>query len=166
MFYFSRIKIKHFLSTPLKFKHFRRPVSTLFQFNCWSRTSVRLREAQKLLARSTCEYFPIFYQRPVLAFAYRCCLCLFVCVECQHPGGALPSESVGICRLLDPLLFTSGSLSGWVFKCQTYSCWALFFFHVEPLSLGNICEIFIFSHSFGVIFVEIWYSGWDKFTPR
>ena len=65
MFYFSRIKIKHFLSTPLKFKHFSRPVSTLFQFSCC--TSVRLREAQKLLARSTCEYFPIFYQRPVLA---------------------------------------------------------------------------------------------------
>ena len=30
----------------------------------------------------------------------------------------------------------------------------------EPLSLGIICEIFKFSHSFGVIFVKIWYSGW------
>ena len=31
-------------------------------------------------------------------------------------------------------------------------------FHFEPLSLGNICEIFIFSRSFCVIFVKIWYS--------
>ena len=27
----------------------------------------------------------------------------------------------------------------------------------EPLSLGSICEIFIVSHSFGVISVKIWY---------
>ena len=34
------------------------------------------------------------------------------------------------------------------------------FFRSEPLSLCNICEISIFSHSFWVIFVKILFSGW------
>ena len=53
-----------------------------------------------------------------------------------------------------PPFFTSGTPSGWVFKCQTYSCWVSIF-RFEPLSFGNICEIFIFNHSFGAIFVKI-----------
>ena len=69
-----------------------------------------------------------------------------------------------MCHPLDPL-FTPGTPYGWVFKCQTYSCWVSFF-PFEPPSLGNICEIFIFSHSFGVIFVNIWYSGGGEISPR
>ena len=46
-----------------------------------------------------------------------------------------------------PPFFTSGTPSGWVFKCQTYSCWVSFF-RFESLSLGNICEIFKFKPLF------------------
>ena len=42
-----------------------------------------------------------------------------------------------------PLLFTSGTPYGWVFRCQTYSCWVSFFF--------------ILSHSLWVIFVQFSY---------
>ena len=46
-----------------------------------------------------------------------------------------------MCRpLFRPPFFTSGTPSGWVFKCKKYSCW-ISFFHFEPLSSGNIYEI-------------------------
>ena len=84
----------------------------------------------------------------------------------EHPRGVTPS--VRVSRDVSPFrppFFTSGTPSGWVFRCQTYSCWASFF-HFEPISLGNICEIFIFSHSFWVIFVKIWFFGWGYNLPR
>ena len=37
-----------------------------------------------------------------------------------------------------PPFFTSGTPSGWVYRCKKYSYWVSFF-HFEPLSLGNIC---------------------------
>ena len=43
-----------------------------------------------------------------------------------------------------------GTPSGWVFNCQTYSCWVSYF-RFEPLYLGNIFEIFKFNHFFGVL---------------
>ena len=39
-------------------------------------------------------------------------------------------------------------------------------FHFEPFSLGEICDIFISSHSLWVIYVKMWYSGWGKISPR
>ena len=82
--------------------------------------------------------------------------------------------SVRVSRDVPPLrppFFTSGTPSVWVFRCQTYSI-----FHFEPLSLGNICEIFIFSRFFGSflwkfdtpVVIKIYpmdTPGW-KFTPR
>ena len=76
-----------------------------------------------------------------------------------------------------PHFFTSGTPCGWVYKCQKYSCWVSVF-RFEPFSLSNICEIFIFSHPFRVIFCEklilrlglkftlrILRLGWN-FTPQ
>ena len=37
----------------------------------------------------------------------------------------------------------------WKMAADPYSCWVLLF-HLEPLSLGKLCEIFIFSHSLGL----------------
>ena len=73
-------------------------------------------------------------------------------------GGTL---SVRVSRDVPPYrppFFTSGTPSGWVFKCQNYSCWVSFF-RFNPLPLGYISEIFIFNHFWVVIFVKIWYSG-------
>ena len=42
---------------------------------------------------------------------------------------------------------------------------AAIIFSFSATLLGNICEIFIFSHSFWVIFVKIWYSGWGENSP-
>ena len=53
-----------------------------------------------------------------------------------------------------------GTPSGWVFKC-----WVLLF-HLESLSLAEICEIFVSSYSPRGIFVKIWYSGWAKNSFR
>ena len=64
-----------------------------------------------------------------------------------------------------PPFVTSGTPYGWVFKCQIYSCWVILF-HLESLSLGEICKIFISSHSLWVIFVKVWYSGWGKISSR
>ena len=74
--------------------------------------------------------------------------------EMTNPGG---SVSVRVRKDVPPLgspFLTSGTPSGWVFECQTYSCWVSYF-HFEPLPMGNICKIFKFNHSFGVICVQI-----------
>ena len=67
-----------------------------------------------------------------------------------------------------PPFFTSGTPSGWVFKCQTYSCWVLLF-HFESLPLGKfLWNLHIWPLSFGPFLVKssYWYSVWGKNAPR
>ena len=67
-----------------------------------------------------------------------------------------------------PPFFTSGTPSGWVFKCQTYSCWVLLF-HFESLPSGKfLWNLHIWPLSFGPFLVKssYWYSVWGKNAPH
>ena len=89
-------------------------------------------------------------------------------------GSMASQTSVKVIKDVPPFkhpFFTPGTPSRWVFKSQTYSCW-LFFFHLEQLSLGEICEFFhIWPLSLGSL---LWkgnnsprgYSGWGENSPR
>ena len=75
-------------------------------------------------------------------------------------GSLLLSESVRMSCLLDPLFHLRYALRYVKHTLVGH------YYHLEPLSLDEICEIFISSDYLLVIFVKIWYSRWGKISPH
>ena len=86
----------------------------------------------------------------------------------RHPRGGWVegTPSVRVTRDVPPfrpLFFTADTPSGWVYRCQKYSCCGYHFFVLIP----SRWVIFVkFSHSFWVIFVKNWCSSWGYNSPR
>ena len=89
------------------------------------------------------------FSRPVTALL----MDVFIGVNCGGGGSLLLSESVRMCRPLDPLF--SPRVDPPVGYSKVKHTPVGYYFFIWSHSLGEICEIFISSH-----------SGWDKTSSR
>ena len=89
------------------------------------------------------------FSRPVTALL----MDVFIGVNCGGGGALLLSESVRMCRPLDPLF--SPRVDPPVGYSKVKHTPVGYYFFIWSHSLGEICEIFISSH-----------SGWDKTSSR